>query len=297
MIDLHIHTTYSDGKFTVKEILQMAENKKIHTISFCDHNVLGAYEELKNRQLRECFSGRIITGIEFDFVYQQKDFHMLGYDFDVERLKHSKYIERRSEQELIEMQEDRLAFLKSVCKKLNIKLTPGLKIQTLGEQANDIIKADMQKHKENDEILDTILGKDRKNSFWLGHVTNPQSPFYIDVTENLPTAQEVADDIHQAGGIVVLPHVFEYKSVNNVEFLNQMYQLGILDGVECVHTKHNREQVAYLEGFCKEKGLFMSGGSDFHDDQKQTLGYTPLGEIQDKYFWGERKKSWEDEER
>lgn len=40
MIDLHIHTTNSDGKYTVKEILEMAEEKKISTISFCDHNVI-----------------------------------------------------------------------------------------------------------------------------------------------------------------------------------------------------------------------------------------------------------------
>lgn len=40
MIDLHIHTTNSDGKYTVKEILQMAEKRKINTISFCNHNVI-----------------------------------------------------------------------------------------------------------------------------------------------------------------------------------------------------------------------------------------------------------------
>lgn len=283
MIDLHIHTTNSDGKYTVKEILKMVENSNINAISFCDHNALGAYEELKNINLKEYFSGKIISGIEFDFVYKQKNFHMLGYNFDVDILKNSKYIDRRTEKELIEIEEKNLEFFKSVCDNLKIKLSPDLKIRSLSEPANDIIKADMQKHKENDKILDTILGEDRKKSFWLGHVTNPQSPFYIDFTENLPTPLEIANEIHNAGGIVVLPHVFEYKSVNNIEFLNEMYKLGILDGIECVHTKHSMEQVNYLENFCKEKGILMSGGSDFHDDQRQTLGYTELGEIDDKY--------------
>lgn len=283
MIDLHVHTTNSDGKYTVKEILEMAENKKINTISFCDHNVLGAYEELKNINIKEHFSGEILTGIEFDFVYNKKDFHMLGYNFDVDKLNSSKYIDRRTEKELIEIEEKRLEFFKSVCNKLQIKLSSDLKVQSLSAPANDIIKADMQKHKENDKILDTILGKDRKGSFWLGHVTNPESPFYIDFTENLPTPLEIADIIHNAGGIVVLPHIFEYRSMNNIEFLNEMYELGILDGIECVHTKHNIEQVKYLENFCKEKGLLMSGGSDFHDDQKQNLGYTSLGQIDNKY--------------
>lgn len=283
MIDLHIHTTNSDGKYTVKEILKMAENSNINTISFCDHNDLGVYEELKNINLKEYFSGKIISGIEFDFAYEKKIFHMLGYNFDVDKLNTSKYIERRTEKELIELEEKHLAFLKSVCDKMKIKLSPNLKVQSLSKPANDIIKEDIQKHKENNQILDTILGKDRKNSFWRGHVTNPESPFYIDFTENLPTPVEIANDIHNAGGIVVLPHVFDYKSVNNIDFLNEMYELGILDGIECVHIKHDAEQVKYLENFCKEKGLLMSGGSDFHDDKLQTLGYTELGEIEDKY--------------
>lgn len=284
MIDLHIHTTNSDGKYTVKEILKMAENAGINTVSFCDHNVLGAYEDLNNMNINEYFSGKVITGIEFDFVHNKKDFHMLGYNFDVEILNKSKYIDRRTEKELLGIEEKHLEFFKSVCEKMNIKLSPDLQIKSLAEPANDIIKADMQLHKENEKILDDILGKDRKKSFWLGHVTNPLSPFYIDLTENLPEAVEIANLIHSAGGIVVLPHVFEYKSVDNIEFLNEMYDLGILDGIECVHTKHTLEQVEYLEKFCKEKDLLMSGGSDFHDDIRQVLGYTDLGKIDDKYL-------------
>ena len=62
----------------------------INTISFCDHDVLGAYDELKNMDMKKYYSGRIITGIEFTFVYDNKVFHMLGYNFDVEKLKNSK---------------------------------------------------------------------------------------------------------------------------------------------------------------------------------------------------------------
>ena len=283
MIDLHIHTSNSDGIYSTVEILKIAEKEKINTISFCDHNVLGAYEDLKKINIKDYYSGKIITGIEFDFVYKNKNFHMLGYDFDVEKLKKSKYIDRRTSEELIEEQEKNLEFFKNVCAKLNIKLTPNLKITYPNEHENDIIKVDMQKHEENNEIVDSILGKDRKTSFWLGHVTNPNSPFYIDFTSGMPTAEEIAKDIHEAGGKVILPHVFEYKSTDNIEFLNDMYELGILDGIECVHDKHNSNQVKFLEEFCKEKNLLMTGGSDFHDDKKQILGRTKVGIIEDKY--------------
>ena len=283
MIDLHIHTNKSDGKYSVKEILEMAEKKEINTISFCDHNVLGAYEELYNINYKDVYGGKIITGIEFDFVYEKKDFHMLGYNFDVQKLNKSEYIDRRSEEELIKEEEKRLEFFKNVCQKLNIKLSENLKITSYNVPANDIVKADMQLHKENKKALDEILGKDREKSFWLGHVTNPNSPFYIDFTSNLPSPIQIANEIHNAGGLVILAHPFEYKSVNNIEFLNEIYNLNILDGIECVHTKHTKEQVEYLENFCKEHNLIMSGGSDFHDDKRQVLGHTLLGIIDDKY--------------
>ena len=283
MIDLHIHSSNSDGYYTVKEILEMAQEKGINTISFCDHNVLGAYEELKNMDVEKYYDGKIITGIEFSFVYDNKVFHMLGYNFDVDKLNKSQYIDRRTEEDLIKEEENNLEFFKNVCQKMGIKLSPDLKIVKSSEPANDIIKSDMQKHKENDPIVDEILGKDRKKSFWLGHVTNPNSPFYIDYTKGLPNAVEIANEIHNAGGIVVLPHVFEYRSIDNSQFLNEMYKLNILDGIECVHTKHNKEQTQYLIDFCKEHDLVMSGGSDFHTDKRQTLGYTELGEISDEF--------------
>ena len=283
IIDLHVHSTNSDGAYTVQELLEMAEKKNINTISFCDHNVVGAYEELKNMDIKKYYSGNIITGIEFDFVFEKKNFHMLGYKFDADKLKNSKYIDRSTREDIIKEEEKNLEFFKDVCKKLGIKLSPDLKISKPSDRANDLIKSDMQIHEENKEIVDTILGKDRKKSFWLGHVTNPESPFYIDYTKGLPTAVEIANEIHEAGGIVVLPHVFEYKSIDNKYFLDEMYKLNILDGIECVHSKHNKEQTDFLVDFCKQHDLLMSGGSDFHTEERQTLGYTELGEISDDF--------------
>ena len=61
----------------------------------------GAYQQLKDDNIRNIFSGKIITGIEFDFVYNKKDFHILGYNFDVDKLSNSKYIDRRTDEEII----------------------------------------------------------------------------------------------------------------------------------------------------------------------------------------------------
>ena len=76
---------------------------------------------------------------------------------------------------------------------------------------------------------------------------------------------------------------FTIANYSNINLLNEIFNLGILDGIECVHSKHTKEQVIYLKNFCKENKLLMTGGSDFHDDKKQTLGFTELGEISDEY--------------
>ena len=285
MVDWHIHTNHSDGKYSVKELLCIAQEKNLKAISFCDHNVLGAYQELENIDVKKYFSGRVIPGIEFDMVYQGKLFHILGYNFNVEKLNKSKYIDKNGREQLIAIENDILTTLKSVCEKLGIKLSDNLEIKSPNEAANDLIKADMMKYEENNEILDKLLGKDRKISFWRGHITNPESPFFIDFTKGLPTPEEIAEEIHNAGGIVVLPHVFEYKACDNERFLNDMYNLGILDGIECIHTKHSQEQINYLRQYCKERNLIMTAGSDFHEEGNQTIGYGCFGkvEITDEY--------------
>ena len=65
MIDLHIHSTYSDGSCSVKEILQEAENKKLEYISITDHDCVNAYKELENMNINTYYKGKIIVGCEF----------------------------------------------------------------------------------------------------------------------------------------------------------------------------------------------------------------------------------------
>ena len=71
----------------------------------------------------------------------------------------------------------------------------------------------------------------------------------------------------------------------NIEFLNDMYNMNLIDGIECVHTKHTKEQTEFLKNFAKEKGLLISGGSDFHNKTDYFLGYGDKGhlEITDEY--------------
>ena len=78
---------------------------------------------------------------------------------------------------------------------------------------------------------------------------------------------------------VVLAHPFDYKDINHKQYIQDIYNLGILDGIECLHTRHGIEQIEYIKNFCLKNNLLITGGSDFHREQKQTLGYGANGTI------------------
>ena len=278
MIDLHIHTTHSDGQLKIAQILERAKNEGIDVISFCDHNVVEAYEELERLDSNNS-EVQIISGVEFDFAYKGKDFHMLGYNFDWRKLNKSKIIDRSTKEEKMEKERKHLEFLKEVCKKHQIKIDENLDIKSPNEKASTVIKYHMMEFEENSQILDEMLGKNREKSFARGFVHNPNSPFFIEMTVGLPSAKEVADEIHKCGGMVFLAHPFDYKDINHKQYIQEMYDLGILDGIECIHTRHILEQIEYIKRFCKMHNLKISGGSDFHREGKQRLGYGVNGSI------------------
>lgn len=87
MIDLHIHTTYSDGSYTISEILKEAQSKKISTISITDHNTISAYNELENNEIRSLYKGNIINGCELLTSYNAELIDILAYNFNLQLMQ------------------------------------------------------------------------------------------------------------------------------------------------------------------------------------------------------------------
>ena len=94
MIDLHIHTTNSDGEFTTKEILEKAQEKGLEIIAITDHDNINAYDDLDKLNIKELYDGKIIIGTELAFVYEGKLFDMREYGIDLEKMKNSEIIKR-----------------------------------------------------------------------------------------------------------------------------------------------------------------------------------------------------------
>ena len=87
MIDIHSHTTYSDGSSSIEELLEEAQKIGLSLLSITDHNTIQAHFELQNSNIRKKFDGEIISGIEITTTYNGETIEVLGYGFDLEQMQ------------------------------------------------------------------------------------------------------------------------------------------------------------------------------------------------------------------
>ena len=275
MIDLHIHTTNSDGEFSVVQMLEKAESKGLNVISITDHNNINAYDEINSMNVRKLYSGEIVIGVELEFIYKGRLFDMLGYGIDLEVMKKSEIIKEGFIHSTVEGQTEILDRLKYICDKLGIKYSKDLEITSPNYMANDVLVDDILKYSDNKDILSSMNIVDR-SSFYRKHFCEVSSPFYIDQTACKKDIFYVTSLIHDAGGLCFLAHPFVYNLPNIKETLDEIVSLDIIDGIECAHRKHTEEQINFLIDYCKEHNLKKSGGSDFHIGN-HFLGYANKG--------------------
>lgn len=86
MIDLHMHTKYSDGSDSVREILKNATKANLKTISITDNDACDAYVEMEGYDVSEYFKGNIVVGCEFTTSFEKRLIEILGYGFDYKKV-------------------------------------------------------------------------------------------------------------------------------------------------------------------------------------------------------------------
>ncbi len=208
MIDLHIHTTYSDGTDTVKELLEKAENKKLDIISITDHDSIDAYFFLaKQPQIRTRFTGKIITVCEFKTFFRGTSIEILGYNFDYQKIQMPNI-------DNLKVQMLYLDFFKSVLDKYHFVYD----VKELYIDFNDphkhyaglVLAKELLRHPENKGLIEEI-GVFDENTFFRIHQCNKNSIFYIDESLYYPEAKEIIRIIHEAGGLAFLAHPYLYN--------------------------------------------------------------------------------------
>lgn len=265
MIDIHSHTIYSDGSSSVEQLLNEAEKLDLSLLSITDHNTIQAYFELQKFNKRDKFKGKIISGIEITTTYKGETVEVLGYGFDLETMQQflDVYVLTFEEKQLKEYEliKNRYNDIGVIFDENNIKFDPKV------ESCRPAFAIEIKKHPENykfflnQESINTVRG------FTRNEVYNPKSPLYVDESSLFPSLDLAIKMIHDSGGLAFLAHTFAYSPNIANELLNIISNYE-LDGLECFYTTFTKEQSDYLINICKNRGMYMSGGSDFHGTRK-----------------------------
>lgn len=272
MIDLHIHTTYSDGSDSLIDVLKKAEKNKLQYISITDHDNCKAYDELKNINIKEHYSGTIIPGIEIKCGYKGRLIEVLGYKINTDTMQEWANNFYRYKTKAI-IQQKYFDLLYDKCLKMNLVLSKksDIKFDNTKDWASVTIYREIKSHMGNKELVPEDFWESF-NNFSKRYCGNKEHILYIDKTEDYPSLQEAIEAIKQAGGLVFLPHLFIYKWSDNIfKLIQNILENYDIDGIECYHSEFNDADTEYLKNICKEKGYFMSGGSDYHGVNKKDI--------------------------
>jgi hypothetical protein len=270
MIDLHIHSNKSDGTDTPLEILKKAEALKLKYISFTDHESVEAYKELEKIDVSKYFEGKIIKGIELKSFYHDHIIDILGYNIDlISMQKHlDKYFKQNTHAVL------QTKYLKNFYKQaedINLKLTPfeELDWNPDNDWASIVLYNEIRKYPENKSKLPEDLWNNGFTHFNQNYTYNRENIFFNDKSEDYPSPKATVEAIHNAGGKAFVAHTYEYVWMNDkVKFLDEMREKVKVDGFECFHSSFNDDNSKFLINYCKNYNLYMSGGSDYHGDNK-----------------------------
>ena len=251
-VDLHIHTTYSDGVFSPEKIVDTAIEAGLNAIAITDHDNVLAYPIAVNyaQKLAKDTNSKaieVLPGVEINTIYKDVEIHILGYfmnrdDADFQSMLKSQQRAR------IEQTEEIIHLLN---KKEGIHITLE-KLESLVAEGGSIGRPHIAK-------AITLAGGTNSVMEAYNKYINNDSEVYVQRKTISP--HEAIEIIYDAGGIPVFAHPFDVEDAENL--IKEFMHYG-LRGVEAYHRKHSPAMVEYYSTIAEKNGLIITGGSDFH---------------------------------
>lgn len=272
-IDLHIHTTMSDGVLTPKEVIDEAKKNGVSIIAIADHDTIEAYND-ELFLYAESKNIKLINAVEISTKVKKAGIHVLGYNFN---LKNGKLKER-----LHKIRNARHEYLYNVTEKLN-KLGYIVNVQEL-DKIDSVTKAHIaldiiNNEKNKEKLLQFFKHLPNKGEF-IEKMMNESCPAYV--KKETVTPKEAAEMIRMANGKVVLAHPVAYVYEDNVTDQDMLDIIKDMkpDGLEAnyLYVDRNKNRIDESEKwncFAKENNLFVTVGSDFHnkDGVRPEIGF------------------------
>ena len=254
MIDLHLHTTASDGRCTPRELVERVAAAGVSVMAVTDHDTTAAVAEVRAIALESGMQA--ISGIEITAVEEGRDLHVLGYMFDPsnEALGAFLLTQRATRIARVEAIRSRLAALG-----VPVDLGPLVR-QGTRESGRSVGRPQVaQAMVDAGHVAGTQEAFDR----WLGNGRPGCVP------RAGPAPERVIEVIHQAGGIASLAHPGKLGLAARIPSLAE----AGLDAVEAFHPDHDAPLVSQYVQIARDLDLLLTGGSDFHGDPAH--GRTP----------------------
>ena len=255
MIDLHTHSTASDGTFSPEALVELAAEKGISAIALTDHDTVAGVAPAQARG--KALGVEVVPAVELGASWDGVgEIHLLGYFIDIKN----------------KTLRDRLAWLRDHRRSRGRKIVERLKemgVSISVEQVEDIAQGESV---GRPHIARALV----KN----GHVASMAEAFERYLKSNRPAyvkreqlgAAGAIRLVQEAGGVAVLAHPFTLKGTGGElpQVLQSLMALG-LEGIEVYYSQHTSEQVRQYEELARRFGLLMTAGSDFHGANKPEI--------------------------
>lgn len=258
-VDLHNHSLYSDGSMSPQEIVKAAKEAFVSILAITDHDVLEGSKELLRIGEKEGL--HVISGVEVNAIEGKDNIHVLGYGVNLEDEIFNRRIKGNREK----------------LDQISIILIDKLKAVGYNVSVEEFHRASYSMSYGGWKALYYFLEKGITDSLTDGFRLYDEYQCGYDIVD-FPSVAEVVNWIHEANGIAILAHpgVSLLKpDMTNEEFyatLSQFLSYG-LDGIECYYPKHSNMVTETCVRVCKERGLYITTGSDCHGAfQKSKIG-------------------------
>ncbi|MCL2063340.1 MAG: PHP domain-containing protein [Candidatus Cloacimonetes bacterium] len=254
-IDLHLHTTFSDGKLSPEEMIRNAYENHYSFISITDHDTFAGYLEAKEFMKDKYHTLELIPGVEISTIFENTEVHILAYYFD-------------------ETNEDLIELLKQVYdSRYGRALEMVARLKTFGielDWASVLSYAGKNKYIGRPHIARALItnGSIKTIREAFDKYLHNDSPAYV---PKLKVDTEYAINvIKKAGGISVLAHP---GRLSDDSIVYNCIDMGI-DGLEVYYVSHITGQTRLYEQIALENNLVRTGGTDFHGNEFFYVNYS-----------------------
>ena len=248
-IDLHVHTTASDGTYRPAEAVSLAAGLGLSAIAVTDHDTAAGYAEAAKAGAR--FGLEIVPGIEISTTYFGA-VHILGYFIDPQAPALNQVLDW-----VVQDRDERNR------KMAEMMAADGMPIRY--EEMQQRFGTVIGRPHFGELLIELGYAKDMQDAF--DHYIEKGQKYYL--PRHFLSIEKSIEIIREAGGVPVLAHPFQYRLGDERLrlLIEHCMEHGLL-GMECLYSLYDGEQSEYLLRLAKEYGLSPTGGSDFHGSNK-----------------------------